>query len=103
MIKKNVYSVKSICIDSVIACILAGISLVCQAGAIVMSYSYQGKGPKVVGILGFAGFLMALTGIVFCRSAWKSPDGGIVMKRISGIINTILIITSVVLYILGWT
>ena len=63
MIKKNVYSVKSISIDSVISCVLAGISFICQVAAIIMSYVYEGKGPKVVGILGFAGFLMAFTGV----------------------------------------
>ena len=102
MIKKNVYSVKSISVDSVISCVLAGISAVCQVAALVLSYSYQGKGPKAVGLLEFAGFLMALTGLVFCKSSWKSPDGGIVMKRISGILNGILIICSVVLYVIGW-
>lgn len=102
MIKKNVYSVKSVSIDAVISCVLAGISFICQIAAIVMSYYYEGKGPKAVGLLGFAGLLLAVTGIVFCRSAWKSPDGGIFMKRICGIINLLLIICSVVLYIIGW-
>lgn len=102
MIKKNVYSVKSVSIDAVISCVLAGISFICQITAIIMSYLYEGKGPKLVGLLGFAGFLMAVTGIVFCRSAWKSPDGGIFMKRICGIVNVLLIISSVVLYIIGW-
>lgn len=102
MIKKNVYSVKSISIDSVISCVLAGVSFVCQVAAIILSYHYQGKGPKVVGLLAFAGLLMAIMGIVFCRSAWKSPDGGIVMKRVSGIVNTIFLVTAVILYILGW-
>ncbi len=102
MIKKNVYSVKSVSIDSVISCVLAGISFGCQVAAVILSYSYQGKGPRAVGILGFAGLLMAFTGMVFCKSAWKSPDGGIVMKRVSGIINGIFLITSIILYVLGW-
>ena len=84
MIKKNVYSVKSVSIDTVIACVLAGISLACQIAAIIMSYLYQGKG------------------IMFCKSAWKSPDGSVVMKRISGIVNGVLVISAVMLYILGW-
>lgn len=102
MIKKNIYSVKSISIDSVISCVLAGLSFVCQTAAVVMSYCYQGKGPKAVGLLGFAGLLMAFTGLVFCKSAWKSPDGGVVMKRVSGIVNGLFVITAVILYIIGW-
>jgi hypothetical protein len=70
--------------------------------AVIMSYTHEGKGPKLVGLLGIAGFLTALTGIVFSKSAWKSPDGGIMMKRLSGIINLILLIISVILYIIGW-
>ena len=102
MIKKNVYSVKSVCADSVISCVLAGISFVCQVAAVVMSYFYAGRGPKVLGLLGFAGLLFAVTGLVFCKSAWKSPDGGVFMKRICGIVNTVLILCAVILYILGW-
>ena len=102
MIKKNVYSVKSVCVDSVISCVLAGISFFSQITAVIMSYIYAGKGPKAVGILGLAGFWMAVTGMVFCKSAWKSPDGGVFMKRICGIINTVLILCSIILYILGW-
>ena len=102
MIKKNVYSVKSICIDSVISCVLAGISFLCQIAAVVLSYKYQGKGPQVLGLLGIAGLMLAFTGLMFCKSAWKSPDGGIVMKRVSGIVNGILMICAVVLYIIGW-
>ena len=102
MIKKNVYSVKSVSIDTVIACVLAGISLACQIAAIIMSYLDQGKGPKLIGLLGFAGLMLAFTGIMFCKSAWKSPDGSVVMKRISGIVNGVLVISAVILYILGW-
>ncbi len=102
MIRKNVYSVRSISVDSVISCVLAGISFICQVMAVIMSYTHEGKGPKLVGLLGIAGFLTALTGIVFSKSAWKSPDGGIMMKRLSGIINLILLIISVILYIIGW-
>ena len=102
MNKKNVYSVKSISIDAVISCILAVISFACQIAAVVLSYMYSGKGPKIVGLLGIAGLLMAFTGLMFSKSAWKSPDGGIIMKRVSGLNNVVLMLIAVVLYILGW-
>ena len=102
MNKKNVYSVKSISIDTVISCTLAIISLICQIAAVILSYRYSGKGPKFVGLLGLAGLLMAFTGIMFCKSAWKSPDGGIITKRVSGIANAVLMVIAIVMYVIGW-
>lgn len=102
MIKKSAYSVKSVSIDAVISCVLAGISMLCQVGAIYLSYSYEGRGPRIVGLLGIGGLLLAFTGLVFARSAWRSPDGGIVMKRVSGVVSGLMLVTAVVLYALGW-
>lgn len=102
MIKKNAYSVKSISIDSVVACVLAGISLMCQIGALIISYRYEGNGPRAVGLLGVGGFITALMGIVFAKSAWKSPDGGVFMKRIALIANIIMLVLTLVLYVIGW-
>lgn len=102
MNKKNVYSVKSVSIDTVISCVLAAVSFGCQIAAIILSYRYGGKGPRIVGLLEFAGLLMAFTGIMFSKSAWKSPDGGIIMKRVSGIVNCLLLIIAIVLYVIGW-
>ena len=102
MIKKSAYSVKSVSIDAVISCVLSGISLLCQLGAVYLSYSYEGRGPRIVGLLGIGGLLMAFSGLVFSRSAWKSPDGGIIMKRVSGVANGLLLVTAVALYVLGW-
>ncbi|MBE5925095.1 MAG: hypothetical protein E7271_11675 [Lachnospiraceae bacterium] len=101
MVGKNVYSVKSICVDAVISCVLAGVSFICQFTAFIISYVNSGRGPKAVGLLGIAALLFAVTGMVFCRSAWKSPDGGIFMKRISGAANAVMILITVLFFIVG--
>ena len=101
MVGKNVYSVKSICADAVVSCVLAGISFVCQLTAFIISYVNSGRGPKAVGLLGISALLLSVTGMVFCRSAWKSPDGGIFMKRICGAANAVMIAITVVFFIVG--
>lgn len=101
MIKKNAYSVKSVSIDAVIACVLAGISFICQITALAVSYRYQGNGPRIVGLIEIGGFLTAVMGIVFAKSAWKSPDGGVFMKRIALIVNIIMLLLTLILYFIG--
>lgn len=100
--KESAYRVKNISIDSVIACVIGGISICCMLGAVIVSYLFDGEGPAVVGLLGIGSLLLALVGIVFSVSAWKSADGGLLMKRVAGIMNAAPLLFAVVLYILGW-
>lgn len=100
--KESAYRIKNISIDAVIACVIGGISICCMLGAVLVSYLYDGKGPAVVGLLGIGSLLLALAGIVFSVSSWKSVDGGLLMKRVAGIINAASLLFAVVLYILGW-
>ncbi|MCI8508585.1 MAG: hypothetical protein HFJ06_08505 [Lachnospiraceae bacterium] len=102
MIKDSAYSVKSVSTDAVIACILAGISLCCMLGALLISYLYDGKGPAAVGLLGIGSLILAVLGIIFTVYAWKSEDGGLLMKRIAGVLNTIPLLVAVIFYIWGW-
>lgn len=99
---KNAYSVKSVSSDAVISCVLGGISILCMAGAVWASYMYSGNGPAVVGLLGIGSLIMALSGIGFSVAAWKSQDGGFLMKRIAMIVNVLPFITAVILYVVGW-
>lgn len=100
--KESAYKVKSVSIDAVIACTIGGVSICCMLSAVLVSYLYDGKGPAVVGLLGVGSLLLAFVGIVFSVSSWKSVDGGLLMKRVAGIINAISALLAVVLYILGW-
>lgn len=102
MIKESAYSVKSVSVDAVIACILSVLSICNMAGAIFVSYYYDGKGPAAVGLLGIGSLLLAFVGIVFTVSAWKSSDGGLLMKRIAGILNAIPFLVAIALYVIGW-
>lgn len=99
--KDSAYSIKSVSVDAVIACVLAGLSICCMAVGVVLSYQYSGKGPVAVGLLGIGSLLLAFLGIVFTVSAWKSPDGGLLMKRIAGILNGIPFVVAILVYILG--
>ena len=102
MMKESAYKVKNISLDAVISCILGGISVCCMLGAVITSYMYDGKGPAAVGLLGMGSLLFALTGIVFSVSAWKSVDGGLMMKRIGMIVNAVPLLLAVILYVCGW-
>jgi hypothetical protein len=102
MVKDSAYKVKNICVDAVIGCVLGGLSICCLIGALVTSYLYKGNGPAAVGLLGLAGFLLSVLGIVFSACAWKSVDGGLLMKRIAMIVSTIPLLAFIGLYIWGW-
>ncbi|MBR1864914.1 MAG: hypothetical protein IJ801_00235 [Lachnospiraceae bacterium] len=100
--KESAYSVKSVSMDAIIACVLSGLSICCLLGALLVSYLYGGKGPAAVGLLGIGSLLLALVGIAFTVSAWKSQDGGLLMKRIAGILNALPFLAAIILYIYGW-
>ncbi len=100
--KDSAYSIKSISADAVVACVMAACSVSCMAGAVAVSYRFEGRGPAAVGLLGIGGLLFAMLGIVFTVSAWKSPDGGLLMKRIAGIVNGALLVICLLVYIMGW-
>ncbi len=102
MMKESAYKVKNFSVDAVIACVLGGISAVCMLGAVATSYLYNGYGPVAVGLLGIASFIMALVGIVFSVCAWKSVDGGLLMKRVAMILNAVLLLAAILLYVWGW-
>lgn len=102
MIKDSAYSIKSISTDAVIACVLGGVSVVGILGAILASYLYDGRGPAVVGLVGIGSLLLAVSGLCFSLAAWKSPDGGLLMKRVAVIVNAVPLLGALILYILGW-
>lgn len=102
MIKDSAYSIKSVSIDAVIACVLGGLSVLGILGAILASYLYDGSGPAAVGLIGIGSLIFSLSGLWFSIAAWKSPDGGLLMKRIAVIVNAIPLLGALILYILGW-
>ena len=99
---RNAYSVKSVSSDAVISCVLGGISIVFMIGAVVASYMYSGTGPTIVGLLGMGSLIMALSGMGFSVAAWKSQDGGFLMKRVAMLVNVLPLAIAVILYIVGW-
>ncbi len=99
---KNAYSVKSVSVDAVISCVLGVISVLFMTGAVIASYLYDGKGPAVVGLLGVGSLLVAFSGLGFSKAAWKSQDGGFLMKRVAMILNAIPLLVAIVLYVVGW-
>ncbi|MCM1157489.1 MAG: hypothetical protein NC300_08030 [Bacteroidales bacterium] len=102
MIKDSAYRVKSISTDAVISCVLGGLSVLSMAGAVLASYLYDGKGPAAVGLLGIAGLLMAVVGIIFMVYAWKSVDGGVRMKQAACVLNALPLLAAVLFYFAGW-
>ena len=66
------------------------------------SYMYSGKGPTIVGLLGIGSLIMALSGMGFSVAAWKSQDGGFLMKRVAMLVNVLPLAIAVILYIVGW-
>lgn len=102
MIKESEYSIKNVSSDSIVACVLGILALAAMIVAIITSYRYDGNGPAAVGLLGIASFIFSLCGIGFSVAAWKSADGGILMKRIVFIENCIPLLIALAFYCLGW-
>lgn len=99
---KNAYSVKSVSTDAVISCVLGVVSIACMVGAVIASYMYDGNGPAIVGLLGIGSLIVAISGIIFSVAAWKSQDGGFLMKRIAMLLNGLPLLAAIILYIIGW-
>ena len=102
MIKESAYSVKKYCVDAIIAVVLGGLAIILMIAAVVASYKYNGNGPAAVGLLGIACLILSICGVGFSVSAWKSADGGLLMKRIAFIENAIPLLCAMVFYVLGW-
>ncbi len=99
---KNAYSVKNVSSDAVISCVLGALSIICMVGAVSASYMYNGKGPLIVGLLGIGSLIVAAVGLIFSVAAWKSQDGGFLMKRVAMFLNAIPLLAGIILYIVGW-
>lgn len=99
--KDRAYRVRSISVDAVVACVLGGVSLLVLLMAVIASYLFDGNGPAIIGLLGITSVIMSIVGFVFAISAWKSEDGGLLMKRIACILNGLPILFGIVLYIVG--
>jgi len=99
---KNAYSVKSVSSDAVVSCVLGSIAILCFVGAVVASYMYNGNGPAIVGLLGIGSLILSLCGIGFSVSAWKSQDGGFLMKRTAMFLNAFPLLLSLIIYVIGW-
>lgn len=102
MIKESAYSVKEYCLDAIIAIILGTLAVILMVIAVIASYKYDGNGPAAVGLLGIGSLILSTCGLRFSVSAWKSPDGGLLMKRIAFVENSIPLIAALVFYIIGW-
>ncbi len=102
MIKESAYSVKNISSDAIVSLVLGELSILSMVLAVIASYRYDGSGPAAVGLLGMAGLILSGCGIGFGISAWKSPDGGLLMKRIAIINNVLPFLFGIVFYVLGW-
>lgn len=102
MIKKSAYSINHVSKDAVVALVMSGLSVCLMILSIIISYFYNGKGPSVVGFLGIVAIVLSFLGIVFTVNAWKSEDGGLLMKKIAGILNAIPLIIELFFYITGW-
>ncbi len=102
MIKESEYSVNMVSKDAIIACVLGVLSILAMLGAVFASYRYDGNGPAVVGLLGIASLILSLSGIGFCIAAWKSADGGILMKKVVFVENVIPLLVAIAFYVIGW-
>ncbi len=99
---KNAYSVKSVSSDAVISCALGAVAILFMVIAVVASYRYDGNGPAIVGLLGIGSLILSVNGMVFSIAAWKSQDGGFLMKRFAMFLNIIPLVVAFVLYVIGW-
>jgi hypothetical protein len=102
MVKESAYKVKNISVDAVVGCVLGGLSLCCLIGAVITSYLFDGNGPAAVGLLGVAALFLSVVGLAFSICAWKSVDGGLLMKRIAVIVSVIPLVIALGFYIWGW-
>ena len=99
--QENAYKINKYSTDAIIACVLGGVSIVMLVAAVIISYCYDGKGPKFVGLLGMGALILEFIGFLFSRASWNTQDGGLLMKRIGLLINVLPLVASVILFIVG--
>ncbi|MGN0436648.1 MAG: hypothetical protein ACI4D8_08470 [Wujia sp.] len=102
-IKRNRYyfTDTSIALDTVIAFIMGGLSLLIELVGIVASFVTRGHVHEIFGTLYLCAILMTLVGIIFGRLAYKEEEGGVRSKRLSVALNILSVIILVWIIVLG--
>lgn len=95
------YKLKSVSTDSVIACVLGGLSIMGLIVALIISYRFDGEGPILVGLLGSGSFIFSVIGFLFSLCSWRTVSGSLILKRIGSIATAAPAIFCVILFMIG--
>lgn len=103
IIKKKPYyfSDSSIASDTVIAFVMAGISLAIEISSIIISFVTLGHVPDIYGTLYLCAFVLSVVGLIFAFLGKKAQEGGVKGKRISVMINILSLVILLWVFMLG--
>lgn len=103
IIKKRPYyfSDSSIASDTVIAFVMAGISLVTELTGIIISFATFGHVPDIFGTLYLCALILSVVGLVFALLGKKAQEGGEKGKRMSVFVNVLSLVILLWVFLLG--
>lgn len=90
--KRYYFSDDSIASDTVIAFIMAIVSLLIEVAGIIFSFATRGDTPKIFGVLYLCAIIMTINGLIFAWLGYKSEEGGLKSKWFSALLNIISVI-----------
>ncbi len=88
--------------DTIIAFVMAGISLATEVAGFVASIITKGSVPGIFGVLYICAIILSLCGVFFALLGYRAQEGGITGKRMSVFLNIVTAIIPVITLISGF-
>lgn len=99
--KRYYFSDDSIAVDTIIAFVMAVISLIIEVTGVVFSFVTKGHVPEIFGILYLCAIIMSVNGVIFAALGYKSEEGGLKSKWFSMVLNLISLAVIGSIFLLG--
>lgn len=99
--RRYYFSDSSIASDTVIALVMGAIALITELAGIITSIATKGNVPAIFGILYVCCIILGVVGEIFAWIGNGAQEGGVFGKRISIILNVVVLIIPIWIIFLG--
>ncbi len=89
--RRYYFTDSSIASDTVIALVMGGVALVIEIAGIITSIATKGHVPDVFGMLLLCAILLGIVGEIFAWIGNGAQEGGVTGKRVSIILNILVL------------
>lgn len=99
--RRYYFSDNSIAFDTVVAFVMAGISLIIELSSVIATIATKGHTPGIFTMFYMMAILLSLVGTIFAFMGNKAQEGSVTGKRLSIGLNFVSIAVIIGLIILG--